>query len=1102
MTRIFENEKPSMPRQLETIPCALGHLLMVLLLLSGLRAHAQVATGDILGEVTDPTGADVPGATVRLENLGTHVIVEAQSNDPGAYTFTALIPGSYTVTITANGFKTFSTSLTLVPGDRVRVDARMNLGESSQTVTVSTQASALQTDSTNVGSNIDTRAIADLPLNGRNVYNLIQVSPGVNAGSADSLSSGQRPDDRRESSSVSANGQYELVNNNLIDGLDNNERFKGLIMVRPSVEAIQSVRVDINTYTAEVGRTAGAAIAITTKSGTDNFHGSVYEFLRNDITDARNFFSRASTLPNKPELRQNQFGGSIGGPILKDRTFFFADLEEFRQVNGNNTVYVTSVPTPYELANPGDLSDVGGPVITNLDPTALAYFKLYPSPNQPTNNFTPGASVNTNNYFYNPAETQNSTLGDLRIDQHFKNADTLFGRYSYNSVSTFMPGQLPAVDGVQPGGTAGTYPGLSQITTNNGQAGYTHPFSSNLLLQLRVGYSLFYNHVEEINAGTDWNTGTPFSIPNANQCLECDGLSPVSPGGWTSLGDQTFLPILLNEATYQYAGDITWTHGNHTVKFGDALLRRLVSNLQQDAGKPSISFTGANPQAEITNFFHGDPFNYDRQALTFRPHVRTWEDGAYIQDDWRVIPSLTLNLGLRYDIFAAPNEENGNFSNLDLATAALVTNPTGGIKTDYTNIAPRIGFAKTLSPTLVVRGGFGLTFYANDVQNAFYLQNPPYAFATGTVTSKTPLSEGVAPAPTSASVTNPSGALWSKPFNYRNAYVEQFNLLVQKDFSGNVITLGYVGELGRHLNAQIPNADLPAPTGPVPAGTPPPAFLYATQLPLVNQIQYFGSYAASSYHSLQASYERRLSHGLTVNLNYTWSHTLDDTNNQGTDGDGAYGLQPALESTYDYGNSDLDVRHHIGATANYAIPSHGDSRLERAALSGWQLNSLVYWQTGLPFAITDTVTQNGVAYINLPTVTEDRPDRIGNPNASNPSPTTGYLNPAAFARQQLGTAGDAGRNFMFGPHQRRADLSLFRSFSLERTMALELRAECFNLSNTPNFAQPNGNISAYSSTPDATGRYEATDAGGFGTITSTAPGTSGRQFQFAAKLTF
>ena len=1062
---------------------------------------AQVSTGDVLGTVTDSSGAAVPGAKVHIENTGTHIVRETTSGDNGAYTFTQLQPGTYSLSATAQGFKTFSNpSLSLVAGDRARVDAALSIGGSNETIEVIAQPSALQTDSTNVGSTIDSKAVADIPLNGRNVYGLVQVAPGVNAGAPNSLTSGTRPDDRRQSSSVSANGQYELVNNNLIDGLDNNERFKGLILLRPSVEAIQTVKVDTNTYTAEVGRTAGAAITILTKSGTNQFHGSLYEFFRNDVTEARNYFARTSVLPHKPELRQNQFGGSIGGPILRNKTFFFADLEEFRQVDATGTVYTSTVPTAYQIDHPGDLSDVGGPVLSSVDPTALAYFKLYPKPNQLGSNFISGTTVPTNNYLYNPARTQNTTLGDLRIDHHFTDRDTLFGRYSYNKVNTFVPGQLPSVGNIGPGGQAGTYPGLSEITTHNGQLGYIHTFTPNLLLDLRTGYTLFLDHVNQLNAGQNFNTGREYNIPNANGCIGCDGLAPVNPGGgWTGLGDATFLPILLNESAYQYAGTVTWVHGNHTVKVGDALIRRLVSNLQQNYGKPAISFNGATPIAAITNFFHGQPFNYQRQGLTRRPHVRTWEESAFIQDDWRARPNLTLNLGLRYDLFTAPNEKDGYFSNFDLNTATLTINSTGGVKTNHTNFAPRFGFAFTVTPNTVLRGGFGLSFYANDVQNAFYLQNPPYAFATGTLTSTTPVSAGVVAFPPSVSTTALSGAVWAKPYNYKNAYVEQFNLLLQRDFSGNVITIGYVGELGRHLNTQIPNYNLPAPSGSVTV----PALRYAAQLPNVNTIQYFGSFAISSYHSLQTSFERRLNHGLTLNANYTLAHAIDNTNNQGTEGDGGYGLQPAIVSRYDYGNSTLDVRHRIAMTANYAIPFKSRNHLATSMLGGWQVNALVFWQTGTPFAITSSVTQNGRAYINLPTVTSDRPNRVSGVSlySSSRSATNGYLNPAAFSRQPIGTAGNVGRNIVYGPHQRRADLSLFKTVPIHEMLALQLRAECFNISNTPNFAQPGGTINSYG-TPDANGNIVATGAGNFGISTSTAAGSAARQYQFAAKVTF
>ncbi len=1073
-------------------------LLVALLVLPPL--YAQVATGDILGAVSDTTGAAIPNASVRIENTGTHALRSTQSGGDGSYTFTLLQPGTYKVTVSMAGFKSFvNPGLVLAAGDRARVDAPLQIGEMNQTVEVTAEPSALQTDSTNVGSSIEARAISDLPLNGRNVFGLVQVAPGVNAGSPNSLTSGTRPDDRRQSSSVSANGQYELLNNNLLDGLDNNERYKGLILVRPSVEAIQQVRVDTNTYTAEVGRTAGAAVTILTKSGTNQFHGSLYEFLRNDVTDARNFFARTSTLPHKPELRQNQFGGSIGGPIFHNRTFFFADLEEFRQVDATGTVYTSTVPTLYEEQHPGDLSDVGGPIVSVIEPTALGYFKLFPAPNQAGTGFTPGVSVPRNNFLYDPARVQNSTLGDLRIDQHFGQNDVLFGRYSYNKVTTYVPGQLPAVNNVQAGGTAfGLFPGNSAITVHNGQLNYSHIFSPHLLLELRVGYTLFLNNVTPLNFGSNLNQNAAYSIPNANSCLDCSGLAPITPGpGYAALGDAAFLPILLTEGNYQYAGDFTFTHGSHTIKAGGALIRRQVSNLQQNFGKPIISFSGATPQVGLSHFFAGAPFTYQRQGLTLRPHDSTWEPSVYIQDDWRARSNLTFNLGLRYDTFTAPREKNGYNSDLNLGTGNLVISPTGGIKTDHANLAPRFGFADTLRPNLVVRGGFGLSFYASDIQNAFVLLNPPYSFATETVASTAPVSAGVVAVPT-PSITNLSGSVAAKPFNFKDAYVEQFNLLVQQDLHGNVITVGYVGELGRHLAAQIPNLQNPRPSGSATI----PSQVYSAELPNVNTIQYFGDFASSSYNSLQTSFERRLSHGLTLNANYTLAHALDDTNNQSTNGEAAYGLQPTQISTYDYGNSLLDIRNRIAVTADYAIPFHGSGRLMRAALGDWQVNALSFWQTGAPISISSGVTQNGRAYINLPAVTTDRPDRIASPYLSNPGLTTPYFNIAAFARQPLGAAGNAGRNFIHGPHQRRTDLSLFKTFPIRNEVSAQFRAEVFNLSNTPNFAQPSGQIASYSSTPDAKGRYEATTAGNFGIITATSPGSAARQFQFAVKIIF
>ena len=491
--------------------------------------HAQVATGDILGKVTDTTGALIPGATVRVENVGTHQIRTFQSETNGEYVFSLLQPGTYEVTVTSPNYKTFdAANVVVLASDRIRIDATLQVGAVNERVEVTATPSALQTDSTTVGSTITEKTLVDVPLNGRNFIGLVQVQAGVNAGSPNSLSSGSNIVDRRQSSSVSANGQEELFNNNMLDGLDNNSRTIGTLLIRPSVEAIGEVRTDINLYTAEVGRTGGAAINVITRSGANQLHGSAYEFFRNDITDSRNFFAPASLLTHKPEQRQNQYGANLSGPIFRDRTFFFVDYEGLRQINGNNSVYISTVPTLAEEANPGYLGDIINPFTqapvqttpiptASLDPTGLAYFKLYPAPNRPATN---GA----NNFIYNPSASLYSSLGDVRIDHHFSDKDTLFGRYSYNRTQAFTPPYLPAVNGVQAGGiVAGTLPGNNFTTAHNGQFAYTHVFTPSLILELRTGYTYFNLDTTPLNFGRNLNNQAPYLIPNANQCSLCSG---------------------------------------------------------------------------------------------------------------------------------------------------------------------------------------------------------------------------------------------------------------------------------------------------------------------------------------------------------------------------------------------------------------------------------------------------------------------------------------------------------------------------------------------------------------------------------------------------
>ncbi len=403
--------------------------------------QAQMTTADVLGTVTDSSGAVVPKATVTLVDLDTQEKRTAVSNQAGEFVFNLLKPNRYSLTVTGSGFQTFVIpSFGLAAGDRAREDARLIVGSEAEVVNVEAQEPALQTDSSVLGSLVTDKATQDLPLNGRNYINLVQLTPGATEGLNAGLASGSRPDDRRQTSSISVNGQSDVGNDQMIDGMDNNERIIGSIGVRPSVDAIQEVRIQTNTFTAEVGRSAGAVVDVITKSGTNGFHGTAYEFLRNTVLNA-NAYNFGQNIP-KPAWHQNQFGGSFGGPIRKGKTFFFGDYEGLRILRGQNPTQ-TTVPTAFERANVGNFTD--NPSInvivppSQFDPVGLQYFNLFPLPNGP------GL---VNNYTSAPTTTQYSTTFDGRIDHHFNDSNLFFGRYTYNAVSTFNPGLYPQLAAV------------------------------------------------------------------------------------------------------------------------------------------------------------------------------------------------------------------------------------------------------------------------------------------------------------------------------------------------------------------------------------------------------------------------------------------------------------------------------------------------------------------------------------------------------------------------------------------------------------------------------------------------------------------------------
>jgi hypothetical protein len=1066
-------------------------LTFCFLLLSATWTPAQVNTTDVVGKVIDSNGAVLGGATVVIQNLGTNDTRTVETNDSGEYVFNLLPIGRYSIRIEAKGFKAFSVpGVDLAVGDRARIDAQMEIGQITDSVEVQAPVvPALAADSSTIGTVVTQEAVQDLPLNGRNYMRLAQLSVGAQEGPPNALSSGTRPDDRRLTSTLLVNGQTTLVNNNLIDGMDNNERVIGTIGVRPSIDAIAEFRVESNLYTAEVGRTAGGVVTIITKSGTNNFHGSAFEFFRNDIFDARNFFAA-----QKSELRQNQFGGSIGGPIRKDKTFFFGDYEGFRLRQG--TPFTTLVPTLAEregiftgvaqIYDPTNAKRTEFPndiIPTNLiNPIAKNFLALYPAPN---------ANGVGYNFASSPLKTQNTSTFDTRVDNRFSDSDSFFARYSFNDVDTFTPAAFPSVDGILPNG-GGSFPGPAKERAQSLQLNLLHALQSGILIEVSAGYLRSAIRSLPLNAGQ--NASQALGLPGANLGdADTAGLTSINLAGFTGLGDGGFLPLTQIDNSFQYGAAMTYARGSHNIKIGIGLIRRQFSIDQSANSRGSFTFNnfltslhnvGGN---SVASFLLGYPSSVARSNSLDSPGYRSWEPNVYIQDDWRVKQWLTLNLGVRYDIFTPFTEVGNRISNFDPTTDSIVVagqngvSNTAGIATDFKDVAPRIGFAASVRPGLVIRGGFGLTYYPGNYTSVANLKNQPFnssfAATSAGVSGGLPtvfLSAGL-PLPVPTSATQPSGSIVAVAPDLVSTNVQQFNLMVEKEFHGNVISAGYVGELGRHVRTALGNIDQPLP-GPGPIQPRRPFF---SELPNISSISLVESGGTTAYHALQTTFERRLNRGLTLSANYTWSHSYGDA----PDGDGgtttAFGELTNNIAQNERGSNDFDIRHRAVVMLDYYLPFGGSLRgVERQVIQGWQVNAIGSWQTGYPFTVTNLTPLSN-------TGGADRPNRIANGTLANPT-IAEWFDVTAFAPQAPFTVGDAGRNILYGPHQRHLDFSLFKEFRMTEGVRLQFRTEVFNITNTPNFAQPNAQLGSLA----------------FGTITATQGNSTPRQLQFALKMLF
>jgi hypothetical protein len=1089
-------------------PGAICRLLIgALCLLGHSPAVFSQTTSGLTGTVTDLSGATMPGAKVTLTSTETGAQRESTSNEAGSYEFTALQPGSYTLTFQKEGFaQVTSAAIRLEVNQVARLDVSMHPGAVNENIQVTAAAALLESSNSQIGQVIETKAVSDLPLNGRNFAQLAILGTGVvgvGFGPSGTIGSGTRPDDPRPGAELMSNGNREMTNDYLLDGVDDNFRRNGLITLRPTVEDILEFKIQTNLFGAEQGRNSGATVDVVTKSGTNNYHGSAFELLRNNDFDARNFFNAVGT--PQPEYHQNQFGGSMGGPIIHNKVFFFADYEGFRKLQGTTTS-VNTVPTvaerggdfsgiPQAIYDPATLVAAPGtasgytrqPFASNIipasrfDPVTSRVIQAYP---------LPSAAGLTNNQFTNPVLGQNNDTGDGRIDWNLNANNTIFGRFSRqdtltNTPSTFGFRTVPGLSVPVSLGNSTNYAGRAPMSNYNAVIAYTHVFSSTFLVDMRMGYTRFAMRNVDSTAPTSGpGLGQLLGVPNSNQEPESLGFPIFVITGYTGIGGPTAIPTIRYENTFNPITNFTKTLGRHTLKWGASLVRRQIIDFQDNSGNGTYSFDSTfdnNPNSAgntgnaMASFLLGVPGAVAQAFQLAWAGTRLLEVGTYVADDWRVTSRLTLNLGLRWEYLPPPVEVANRYANFNTQTGKVLiagynSDANVGIQAQHKMFAPRFGFAYQLDNKTVVRGGFGIFYNASGNGGALYRlhrQLPFGATTTVVINELSPtyltVAQGLPPNPSlnvTSIVNNPTGTWYSIPANYKNAYAEQFNFGVERELPFNIVLKAfYLGNLGRDLDVTY-NINQPVP-GPGPVG---PRELLYTIAPGVSGDNYAATDGLSAYHSLQVTAQKRFSSGLSFLSAYTYSHSIDDVPLQESGGADGPIPQDPLHRNLDFASSSFDIRHRFTQTVNYYLPVGKGQRVDlgkswaNKAFGGWQLNIILTAQTGLPFTpvLANSVANTGSS--SRPNINSGVSATLSNPTLNDWFNTSFNVPGAVWATPALYTFGDAGRNILRGPSRFNLDTSLFKDIAVSERVHVQFRGELFNVLNHPQFDLPNATI--------------------------------------------
>jgi Carboxypeptidase regulatory-like domain len=1088
-------------------------------------AGAQAVTGTIPGTATDTSGAVLPGATVTLTHTETGRTRTVVTDSAGEFTAPSLSPGTYTISAELSGFKTVAVSnVRLGVDQKVRVEVHLELGGVAETIQVQGASPLVQTSSSELGTTVGEEQIKTLPLNGRNFVSLTRTVPGVLRGIPGSNIDGAGSLAWRASASFSANGQRPRDNNYLLDGVDNNETWLQTVVLFPSVEALDEFKLQTSTYSAEFGRSLGGVVNIQIKSGTNVLHGSGFEFLRNDAFDANNFFNNRAGR-EKPDFSQHQFGGTLGGPVFRDRTFFFGDFQGLRISQGQT--YLSTVPSA--LMRQGNFSEINRIIydpVTHLpfpgniipeDRWDLAakniLNQLIPEANTGGSRAANGQQIN--NYLINPTLERQDNQFDVKVDHSLTSNNRFFARYSYEKTHRFLPATLPHGDA---GVTFGA--GDGNIKAQGLAFNDTHTLSSNWLNEFRFGWSQVKFFMTPIDYGQ--NLAEKVGIPGINLNEVTSGFSQLvfENGGMRNLGSNGNQPLITNQNDFQIFDNITRVSGRHTMKAGGSLTLRSREILNADlivgqfrfnqnltsncAGITSGCTLVPNTGNDFASFLLGTATTEDRRLFDASTYTeKRPEIGAYFQDDIRLTSKLTLNAGLRWDLFVPWVEKDDRQSNFDPSTGKFVVasddamingDKVGRYLQTYSrrDFAPRVGFAYDLTGDgrTIVRGGYGLFWnFTPGGTSSSKAQNPPFLQATTFTTSfgtNLVLSNGLPPPPGVDPNRAPAGTTRSAfDVNFRDAYAHNFNVNVQRQF-GNLYMLevAYSGSRG-HQMALKTDLNQARPTiGVTDQNINRP---YAAVSPALRTVGTLSSTGYLDYNGLLLKFQRRFANNFSFLNAYTLGKAIDLNSNN----DGTVTLTDIYNPEYNRGPADYDVRHTFSSTWIYELP-WGRGR----SVGGWQLSGILYARTGLPFTVTQSQTMLSTG------VTNNRPNQICNPQLDNPT-IDRWFDLACFAQttDPTGTFGNTGRNTVRGPGQFNIDASLIKNTRIGHIDS-EVRVEMFNILNHPQFANlANGSDGVSSQTQ--IGNSQA------GVITAMLQnpacslcGTTERQIQIAVKVKF